>query len=184
MDDWRIAAEVVPHLLSAPAAPPELRLASGVPRTGRPPAVSAQDEAALLQTGRYARGDFEADTAERGVASFGEAVATCFRKYVTFSGRANRPELWYFVLFNLIVSLALGFATGFDQDRSDVANGVWTLLTFLPSLAVSVRRLHDIGRSGWWYLIIFVPLIGAIVLIFWFAKRGEQGPNRFGPAQI
>ena len=103
------------------------------------------------------------------------------KKYAVFSGRANRPEYWYFTLFYmllLIVLMVVEMAIGIPG----VLSLVGSLALLLPSLAVSVRRLHDVGKSGWWMLIALVPLIGAIVLLIFFVKKGEAGENRFGPA--
>lgn len=112
--------------------------------------------------------------------TFAEALRTCFRKYVDFTGRASRPEYWWFFLSYVIVyfvALVLDAALG--------TSGVLTLLValayFLPMLAAGVRRLHDTGRSGWWLLISLVPFVGAIVLIVFLASPGEPGSNRYGP---
>ncbi|MFN3275602.1 MAG: DUF805 domain-containing protein [Paracoccus sp. (in: a-proteobacteria)] len=116
-----------------------------------------------------------------------EAVSSCFSKYVTFSGRARRSEFWYFTLFNFIVAVILfivavilGFAQGFSAQEFGISD-IYSLATFLPALAVTVRRLHDIGRSGWWVLIMLIPLIGWIILIVWHCTDGERSTNRFGP---
>lgn len=111
-----------------------------------------------------------------------EAVKAVFSKYATFEGRARRSEYWWFVLFNLIVSIILTIlAPGHGGGMGGgLLSMVWSLATLLPSLAVGARRLHDIDRSGWWLLIGFIPLIGLIVLIVFFAKSGTPGPNRFG----
>jgi uncharacterized membrane protein YhaH (DUF805 family) len=117
-----------------------------------------------------------------------EAVKAVFSKYATFEGRARRSEYWWFVLFNLIVSILLTAVFGGGRGMGDggmmmggglVAN-IWSLATLLPSIAVGARRLHDIDRTGWWQLIWFIPVIGWIVLIVFFATRGTAGPNRFG----
>lgn len=101
------------------------------------------------------------------------------RKYAVFSGRARRQEYW---MFTLIVSLIyiglLVLGTALD---SEVPEFVFLAIVFLPSLTVSVRRLHDIGRSGWWVLIGIVPCIGTIVTIIFMATEGERDTNRFGP---
>lgn len=104
-----------------------------------------------------------------------EAVKAVFSKYATFEGRARRSEYWWFVLFNLIVAVILNVIS-----PNGLLGGIWSLATLLPSLAVGARRLHDIDRSGWWLLIGFIPVIGLIVLIVFFAKRGDAMPNRFG----
>ncbi len=116
---------------------------------------------------------------------FSTAVRTCFQKYVTFSGRAQRSEFWYFVLFNLLASIVLGIVDGalfgWASDDPEVLNGIFSLIMFLPSLAVAVRRLHDTDRSGWWVLLWLIPIIGWIILIVWYATKGTEGPNRFAP---
>lgn len=100
------------------------------------------------------------------------------KNYVTFTGRANRPEYWYFVLVNFIVSLLIGIVS--VMVHSPVISNIYSLAVFLPSLAVSVRRLHDTDRSGWWLLISLVPFIGFIVLIVAFVQKGTEKENRFG----
>ena len=112
---------------------------------------------------------------------FVTAVKTCLAKYATFSGRASRPEYWYFVLFYTIASLVaavIDVAIFSGAGLSPVSLIVFIGL-FLPSLAVTVRRLHDTDRSGWWWLICFVPLIGAIVLLVFLSQREAEGANRF-----
>ena len=115
---------------------------------------------------------------------FQEAVAACFRKYVTFSGRATRPEYWYFALFIFLASIGLNIIDtmifGTDYDDPSVFSGIFSLATLLPSISVSVRRLHDIGRSGWWWWLWLVPILGWIILIYWACQPGT-GPNKFGP---
>ena len=120
---------------------------------------------------------------------FFTAIATVFRKYVDFKGRACRSEYWYFTLFNFIVVFALEIAGGmFRASASAPAPnplivmilGLYVLATILPGIAVVVRRLHDTDHSGWWYFIVLVPLVGAILLLVWFCTRGTNGPNRYG----
>ena len=116
--------------------------------------------------------------------SFGEAVRTVLSKYVCFTGRARRSEYWYFVLFELIVSSALGFVLGFlgaGESTVESASSLLSLALLLPGLGVIWRRLHDIGKSGANYFWIFVPIVGWILLIVWLCREGERGPNRFGP---
>lgn len=116
--------------------------------------------------------------------NFWQAIRSGFYNYVTFSGRAIRSEYWYWVLFSLLCGLATEILDAgifsFDIPSASPLNGVFNLLTFLPSLALSVRRLHDIDRTGWWVLIAFT-IIGIFVLIYWACKRGTPGANRFGP---
>ncbi|MFN7177065.1 MAG: DUF805 domain-containing protein [Thermaurantiacus sp.] len=120
--------------------------------------------------------------------TFRESIQTCFRKYADFQGRARRAEYWWFILFAvigtiltvLVDALIGGAITGGDVGLP-VFQVAFSLGILLPSLAVAVRRLHDTDRSGWWYLIAFVPFVGVIVLIIFFVQRGTAGPNRFGP---
>ena len=119
-----------------------------------------------------------------------EAVKHVFQNFANFSGRARRSEYWYFVLFNVIVSAALSVFN--KQVPTQVAGEVmmitqnkilsaYQLLVFIPSLAVTVRRLHDVGKSGWNYLWILLPIIGWIMLLVWECRDGERMDNRFGP---
>ncbi|MGB5560628.1 MAG: DUF805 domain-containing protein [Paracoccaceae bacterium] len=116
---------------------------------------------------------------------FSTAVRTCFQKYVVFTGRAQRSEFWYFVLFNILGSIVLGIVDsilfGWASDNASVLGGIFGLIMFLPSISVAVRRLHDTDRSGWWWWLWLIPLIGWIILIVWYATAGTNGPNRFGP---
>ena len=100
------------------------------------------------------------------------------KKYAVFHGRARRQEYWMFVLFNFIFSIVAGFVDGL---LGSVALGViYSLAIFIPSLAVSVRRLHDTGRSGWWLLIGLVPLLGMIILLIFAALEGDEASNEYG----
>lgn len=107
------------------------------------------------------------------------------RKYAVFSGRARRKEYWYFVLFNIIICLVLAVIDGvtgtlYVQEGIGLLGGIYTLAILIPGLAVSVRRLHDTDRSGWWLLIAFVPLIGAVVLLVFVVQDGTLGENYYG----
>lgn len=109
---------------------------------------------------------------ETHTMTFGEAIKTCFSKYADFNGRAPRSEYWWWTLFVLLASLAAGLI-------NDKVGGLLSLATLLPGLAVSARRLHDTNRSGWFQLLMFIPLIGWIVLLVWMVQEGRE-PNRFG----
>ena len=108
------------------------------------------------------------------------------KNYVGFSGRARRKEYWMFVLFNVIfavVAMILDNVLGLASKELGYGPiyGIYALVMILPSLAVAARRLHDIGKSGWWLLIALIPIVGAIMLIIWDVREGERGDNRFGP---
>ena len=113
--------------------------------------------------------------------NFTEAVRSGFQNYANFNGRAQRSAFWYWVLFSAVVGTVLTLVDSamFDEG-TPVLSGLFSLATIIPNLAVGARRLHDTDRSGWWQLIVFIPLIGIIVLIVWMASRGKPGPNRFG----
>ncbi len=107
------------------------------------------------------------------------------KKYAVFSGRARRKEYWFFVLFNIIISIALAVIDGVTGSFSPEAGmgllgGIYTLAVLIPGIAVSVRRLHDTERSGWWLLIALVPLIGAIVLLVFMVQDSKPGQNQYG----
>ena len=107
------------------------------------------------------------------------------KKYADFSGRASRSEYWWFYLLIIIVyvvAMIVDSVIGTDQALGPygVVMCVAMLALLIPSLAAGVRRLHDTDRSGWWWLIIFIPLIGAIVLLVFFVSGGTAGPNKFG----
>jgi uncharacterized membrane protein YhaH (DUF805 family) len=98
--------------------------------------------------------------------------------YAVFSGRARRSEFWYFGLFNMLIQLGLGF---FDHFlRLPLLEGLYALAILIPSIAVTTRRLHDTDRSGWWQLLLLIPLIGLIVLIVFEFQDSQPGPNRYG----
>ena len=108
------------------------------------------------------------------------AVQSGFGNYATFNGRATRSEFWWWQLFVLLVAFAGGIVDGIINLNSDVVAYLWALVTLLPGLAVSVRRLHDTDMSGWWLFIMMVPFIGAVLLIAWWISEGTIGYNRFG----
>lgn len=114
------------------------------------------------------------------------------KQYADFNGRARRTEFWMFVLFNVLVSIVLGIVDsllGTASIYSDGAmvtfspgllGGLYSLAVLIPSLAVTVRRLHDTDRSGWWVLIALIPLVGSIVLLVFTCLEGTRGPNAYG----
>lgn len=104
------------------------------------------------------------------------------QKYAVFEGRARRSEYWYFVLFNLLISIFLGIIDYllFGSHGFGLLRGVYSLAVLVPGLAVSVRRLHDTNRSGWWLLLAFVPIIGAIVLLVFMVQDSQSAENQYG----
>lgn len=104
------------------------------------------------------------------------------KNYFGFSGRARRKEYWMFALLSAVISIALGIVDAIIGSAGSIGvlGLLYTLAVLIPSLAVSVRRLHDTDRSGWWLLIGLVPLIGAVVLLVFLASEGTRADNRFG----
>ena len=100
--------------------------------------------------------------------NFGQSITSCFSQYATFSGRASRSEFWWFFLFQILVSVAASMV-------SEKLSGLVSLGLLLPALAVGARRLHDIGRSGWWQLLL-ITVIGLLVLVFFWVQpaKGES----------
>ncbi|MCD6681498.1 MAG: DUF805 domain-containing protein [Burkholderiaceae bacterium] len=108
------------------------------------------------------------------------------KKYAAFRGRSQRSEYWYFLLFYLLIVFVLAFVDvllGTFSETGDFGlfSGLFMLAMLVPSLAVGVRRLHDIGRTGWWLLVAFVPIIGAIVLFVFAVMDSERDTNAYGP---
>lgn len=117
---------------------------------------------------------------------FKEAVTRVFNNYANFSGRARRSEFWFFALFTLIISAALAglaqtFGQGFLGRLFTGLDSLFSLAVFIPSLAVAWRRLHDIGKSGANWCWIFLPLVGAIMLLVWYCRDSDPGENAYGP---
>lgn len=108
---------------------------------------------------------------------FFDAVTSCFRQYVGFSGRARRSEFWYFSLFSTLVTGALTFL----PQQLSIVLLIFQLLTLLPGAAVSWRRMHDIGKPGAWILLAFVPVVGTIIVLIWCCRDSEEGDNEYGP---
>ncbi len=119
------------------------------------------------------------------------AVKTVLGKYAIFSGRAARPEYWWWVLATVILFFVLGLIDGalvapmmgfeaFEPNAGQPLSVIASLALLVPNLAVAARRLHDTDRSGWWLLLGLIPLIGSLVLIFFLVQKGTEGCNRFG----
>lgn len=104
-----------------------------------------------------------------------EYYKQAMRNYAVFSGRAHRAEFWYFFLAYTIISVAAAIL-----DPSGTVSALVTLIHLLPNLAIAARRLHDTGLSGWWQLLLVIPLIGVIALIVLWCREGETGSNKYG----
>jgi uncharacterized membrane protein YhaH (DUF805 family) len=111
--------------------------------------------------------------------SIGQSVSTVLKNYAVFRGRASRPEFWWYYLVYVIATFIIAFI-----DSAIGANNVllliFALALFLPTLAVTVRRLHDTDKNGWWVLIQLIPIVGWIIIIVFMASKGTVGDNRFG----
>ncbi len=99
------------------------------------------------------------------------------KNYVNFEGRATRAEFWWFFLFNFLLTFILGLL----GKPGTILSSIWSLAILLPQLGLGVRRLHDIGKSGWYWLIALIPIVGWILVIIWFAKEGDPNDNQYGP---
>jgi uncharacterized membrane protein YhaH (DUF805 family) len=108
------------------------------------------------------------------------------KNYAVFGGRSRRKEYWYFVLFNIIVFIVLELVdvllgTFNVVQGIGILSGIYSIAVIIPTLAVTVRRLHDIDRTGWWIFINLIPLIGTIVLLVFAVTDSTPGSNRYGP---
>lgn len=125
----------------------------------------------------------DSDPARADADTFVGALKDGFARYVDFSTRSTRPQFWWWTLWSIIFSLT---ATMVDASIGALQTGpvglVVSLALFLPSTAVGIRRLHDIGRTGWWILFWLVPIVGWIVLIVFYCTKSQEQPNKWGPA--
>ena len=111
------------------------------------------------------------------IMTFNESVTTCLKKYFVFEGRASRSEYWW---FQLIVTPSYLISTIIENEIGYFFLGI-TLFTLIPAISAGVRRLHDTNRSGFFYLISLIPIIGSFILVFFLIPEGTKGKNRFGP---
>ena len=107
----------------------------------------------------------------------------CMKKYADFSGRARRREYWMFSLSNFLILLALGFVCGVLglAEGASALGSLYTLALLLPGLAVTVRRMHDTGHSGWMLLVNLIPIVGAIIFLVLLCSDSKPGENKYGP---
>ena len=123
-------------------------------------------------------------------------VDTLKNRYAAFKGRATRSEYWYFMLFSIIIALILtaldsmiinpllGIQPVVETARTGILGMLFSIGTLIPSVALAIRRLHDIGKSGWWILLGVIPIvniIGIFVLLYFFIKDSQPGDNLYGP---
>lgn len=113
--------------------------------------------------------------------NFGEAVKLFLANYARFQGRSSRGAYWWSVLFYWLVLLTAGTLDGTDDGEAGVLSGLVWLGLLLPNISVTVRRLHDTGKSGWWWLLLQVPLIGWIFCLIFLTQPGERRENAYGP---
>lgn len=106
------------------------------------------------------------------------------KKYADFEGRARRKEYWMFILFNILISFAIGIIGALLGKSGGIISvslsGLYSLFIFIPSIAVTVRRLHDTNRSGWWILIGLIPFFGAIILFIFMILDSDPNANAYG----
>lgn len=113
--------------------------------------------------------------------SFMEAVQSAIvQNYCNFTGRASRSQYWWYVLFNVCLGIVISIVFCWSKDVMNVVSGLVNLGLLLPGLGLAVRRLHDIGKSGWWLLISLIPLVGAIILLIWFCQDSQMYDNEYG----
>jgi uncharacterized membrane protein YhaH (DUF805 family) len=107
------------------------------------------------------------------------------KNYAVFKGRARRKEYWLFVLFNVLAVLLLSLVDNIlgtydEKSKAGLIGSIYSLAVIIPSIAVSIRRLHDTDKSGWWLLLHLIPLFGSLVLLIFFISDTQIGTNRFG----
>ena len=118
-------------------------------------------------------------------------IDTIKNRYAQFTGRASRSEFWYFALFYFLLDVAVLIIDTYllnpvlgvvpqQAGQGGVLQMLFALALLVPSIALGIRRLHDIGKSGWWYLLVFIPLIGWLLLLYFYVTDSQPGTNRFG----
>jgi len=113
---------------------------------------------------------------------FSDAVRSFISRFTDFAGRSSRSEYWWVQLALFIAFFILGLVTGFlGETLGSIIIGIAYLAILVPALALAIRRLHDLDKSGWWMLLSLIPLIGGLVLLFFFVQKGTDGPNQYGP---
>ncbi len=115
---------------------------------------------------------------------FSDAIKSGFSNYVNIEGRAPRSAYWYWFLFLILGGIVAGIMDSIGGLGSIGGNGalssIFELATLIPSITLGVRRFHDLGKSGWWMLLILVPVIGWLIMLFFFVQAGNTGANEYG----
>lgn len=117
--------------------------------------------------------------------TFGQSISTCFSKYAVFTGRASRSEFWWWTLFTAIIGFLFGIPNSLHVLQGSgsglpVISYIVSLILFLPSLGVMIRRLHDTGKSGWWCLLNLIPGLGTLILLIFCVQPSQPFPNQYG----
>lgn len=112
-------------------------------------------------------------------ATIGQAFVRFWRKYFDFTGRASRSEFWWWTLINAVIVFALTVAEDSITERVTIASAIWTIGTAIGTIALAVRRLHDTNRRGWWYFMVFIPVVGSIILLVLCALPSDPAGARF-----
>lgn len=115
--------------------------------------------------------------------SFTEAIKMALQQnYCNFSGRSSRSEYWWYSLFTFILGFIIAIFAGIlGENAGNALTGIVYLALLLPGLGLTVRRLHDINKSGWWILINLIPLVGWIIMLIWLCKDSDPTDNQYGP---
>lgn len=122
------------------------------------------------------------DPARDDANTFMGALKDGFARFVDFKTRSTRSQYWWFTLWSVIISIVTGIVdVSLGMGDTGPVGLLASLVFFLPSLAVAIRRLHDIGRTGWWMLLVFIPILGWIVLLFFYCTKSQETPNKWGP---
>ena len=157
--------------------------------SGQQPNYGQQSQQAYGQQQGYGQPMYQQNLGPEKDMSFQEAVENFFRNYTNSNGRARRKEYWYPVLFifliNLVINALGGIFGAMDIDilvtMCNVLSGIFGIATLLPSIMVAIRRMHDIGKSGWWVLISFVPCVGMFIALYFCCLDSQPGDNQYGP---
>ena len=111
---------------------------------------------------------------------FIDAIKLEFKNYVNFNGRSRRSELWWFFLFNFIIQIIIIILANLITKNLMFLSYIYSLIIFLPGLGLAIRRLHDIGKSGWYILIVLIPIVGIFILLYFYCLDSENQSNEYG----